>query len=254
MKKTDNKKRVAIYIRVSSEEQAKEGYSLDAQKKKLEEYAEFKKWFVYKIYEDAGISGKSIKGRKAFQDMLNDAKQEKFSAILIYKFDRAFRNVKDALNTLDELKEIGVDFVSITEDIDTTSAMGKFFFTIISGFAELERGLTGERLNLTLNRKFEQGIMIGKSPLGYSWNKRKKMMVIDEKKASIIRDVFQMTSEGVGYREICKKHKIKPQSYYNIIKNKVYIGIISFEGKEKKGIHKSLISKELFDKCNEKNN
>ena len=77
MKKTDNKKKVAIYIRVSSEEQSKEGYSLEAQKKKLEEYAEFKGWWVYKVYEDAGISGKSIKGRKAFQEMLDSLEPTK---------------------------------------------------------------------------------------------------------------------------------------------------------------------------------
>ena len=186
--------------------------------------------------------------------MLNDAKQKKFSAILIHKFDRAFRNVKDALNTLDELKEIGVDFVSITEQVDTTSAMGKFFFVIISGFAELERGLTSERLNLTLDSKFEQGIMVGKTPFGYSWNKRKKMIVVNEKEASIVRDIFKLTSEGLGYREICKKYKLKPQSYYNIIRNKVYIGIIEFRGKTKKGNHEKIIKEELFYKVNEKDN
>ncbi len=250
MKKDINKKRVAIYVRVSSEEQSREGYSLNAQKKKLQEYAEFKGWWVFKIYEDAGISGKSIKGRKAFQEMINDAKQGKFSAIVIYKFDRAFRNVKEALITLDELKEINVDFVSITEQVDTTTAMGKAIFTIISAFAELERNLTGERLNLTLNDKFHKGIMVGKSPIGYKWSKSKKMMVVDLKKADMVRDIFRLTADGVGYRAICEKYKLKPQSYYNIIKNKVYMGIISFEGQERKGIHEPIISEELWRKCN----
>ncbi len=249
MKKSENKK-VSIYIRVSGEDQAKEGYSLDAQKKQLEEYAEFKKWWVYKVYEDAGISGKSIKGRKAFQEMLKDAKDGKFSAILIYKFDRAFRNVKEALNTLDELKEIGVDFVSISEEIDTTTAMGKFFFVIISGFAELERGLTQDRMNLIMKDKFSKGINIGRCPLGYSWNKRKKIMIPDKKKSQIIKDIFEMTANDSSYKEICEKHKIKPQSYYNIIKNKVYIGVISFEGKSRVGNHIPIIDKELFNQVN----
>jgi len=247
---TKNKKRVAGYIRVSSSDQAKEGYSLDAQKRKIEEYSEFKEWSVFKIYEDAGISGKSIKGRKAFQDMINDAKNGKFSAILIFKLDRAFRNVKDALNTLDELSKIKVDFISLSENIDTTTAMGKFFFTVINAFAQLERELTGERLNLTLNKKFQDGVMVGKSPIGYKWSKTKKIMVIDNKKSDMIKDIFEMTAKGISYREICGKYKLKPQSYYNMIRNKVYIGIITFEGVEREGIHQPIIDKGLFYEVN----
>ena len=250
MKKTEDKKKVCIYIRVSSEEQAKEGYSLNAQKNKLEEYAQFKDYWVYKIYTDAGVSGKSIKGRKAFQEMIEDAKQEKFSATLVYKFDRAWRNVRDAIVTLEDLSKIGVDFISITENIDTTTAMGKAVFGVISVFAQLERDLTGERLNLTLHDKFNSGINIGRCPTGYKWDKKKKIMIIDDKKAEMIRDIFKMASEKINYKEICEKYNLKPQSYYNIIRNKVYIGIISFEGVEKSGIHQPLISEELFLKVN----
>ena len=251
MKKTEDKKKVAIYIRVSSKEQKREGYSLQAQKKKLEEYSEFKKWWVYKVYEDAGISAKSIKGRKAFQDMIKDSIDGKFSAILIFKFDRAFRNTKEALITLEEMSNRGVDFISISEQIDTTTAMGKLFFTIISSFAQLERELTGERLNLTLNSKFDMGMMIGKSPLGYKWDKVKKIIVPHKTKSLMIQDIFTLTSQGVSYKEICEKYKLKPQSYYNIIKNKAYIGIITFHEKESKGIHEPLISEELWRKVNE---
>ena len=249
MKKSENKK-VAIYTRVSTEDQAKEGYSLDAQKKKLEEYAEFKKWWVYKIYEDAGISGKSVKGRKSFQEMLKDAKDGKFSAILIYKFDRAFRNVKEALITFDELKEINVDFVSISEEIDTTTAMGKFFFVIISGFAELERGLTQDRMKLIMKEKFSEGINIGRCPIGYIWNKKKKVMVINEKKAEVVRELYNLHSNGKSITDLTKMFNMGYQGVKNILKNKVYIGIISFEGVEKTGIHSPIISKELWEKVN----
>lgn len=247
-----DKKLVSIYIRVSSEEQKQSGLSLDAQKRVLLDYIKTKGWILFKEYIDAGISGKSIKGRKAFKELLEDAKNKEFSTILIYKFDRAFRNVKDALITLDELKELGIDFVSITEQIDTTTAMGKFFFVVISGFAELERNLTVDRMKLIMHDKFNRGLNIGKCPFGYKWSKTKKMMIKDIKKSSIIKDIFELTSKGIGYKEICEKYKLKPQSYYNIIKNKVYIGIVSFEGEERKGRHEPLIDKELFEMVNKK--
>jgi len=246
-----DKKRVCIYVRVSSEEQSREGYSIEAQKKKLEEYALFKEWFIYKIYIDAGISAKSIKGRKSFQDMLVDAKNGKFSGILVYKFDRAFRNVKEALITLDELNSMKIDFISLTESIDTTTAMGKFFFTINGAYAQLERELTSERLNFTLDSKFELGMMVGKMPLGYYWDKVNKKVKIDKKKSEMIKDIFSMTLRGIGYKEICEKYKLKPQSYYNIIRNKVYIGFIQFKGREREGIHPHLISEDDFNKVRE---
>jgi len=247
--KMENKK-VALYIRVSSDEQRKEGLSIEAQIRRLQQYCNFKKWVIFKIYKDEGVSGKSIKGRKDFLNMLENSKRGKFSAILVTKIDRAFRNVKEALITLDELKERKIDFVSISEDIDTTTAMGKAMFTIISVFAELERSLTRDRNKDIMKDKFERGMMPGKAPFGYCWNKKKKIMEVDKRKSEIVKKAFELTSEGIGYRKICDELKLKPQSYYNIIKNKVYIGIIKFENKTKKGVHEPLVSEELFNKAN----
>ncbi|MBU0958150.1 MAG: recombinase family protein [Nanoarchaeota archaeon] len=246
----EQKKKISIYVRVSSDEQKKEGYSIQAQLDKLYEYAKFKGWEVFRSYKDEGVSGKSIKGRKEFKQMLLDAHNEKFSAILIYKFDRAFRNVKEALITLDELRELGVDFISISENIDTTSAMGKFFFVVISGFAELERQLTSERLGLTLESKFNKGIIVGRVPTGYKWNKKKKIIVINDKKVDMVKDVFHMTLAGEGYRKVCDKYGISHQSYYNMIRNRVYIGDIEFNGKIKKGTHPKIIEDSVFNKVN----
>lgn len=243
---------VAIYTRVSTEEQKNEGLSLSAQSSKLNEYCKAKEWKIYKIYTDAGISGKSIKGRKAFQEMMNDAKAKKFSAILITKFDRAFRNVREALNILDELNNLGINFISISENIDTTTAIGKAMFTLISTFAQLERDMTGERVHGIMSYRFDMGLPLTRCPLGYKWSNTKKQMVIDERKAEMVKDIFNMTADGKSYKEICKKHKIAPQSFYNIIRNKVYTGIITFEGKEKVGIHSPIVSKETWEKANEK--
>ena len=250
----ENKKMVALYLRVSSEEQKKEGLSLDAQKNKLEQYCDFKGWLVNKIYKDEGISASSIKKRKSFQEMLMDSKKKQFSAILITKFDRAFRNVKEALITLDELKELGVDFVSISEDIDTTTAMGKFFFVIISAFAELERQMTSDRNQAIMHDKFEKGFFIGKVPFGYKATyknpKEKKGIIgikVNDKESEIVKDIFLMTSQNKSYKEICEKYKLKPQSYYNLIRNPFYIGLIKFKKEIKVGVHVPIIEKELFD-------
>lgn len=257
--KENYNKRVAIYIRCSSEEQKKEGLSLDAQKKKLEEYCEFKKWKIFKIYKDEGISAGSIKKRDEFKNMLNDAKNEKFSTILMTRFDRAFRNVKEALVTLDELKKINVDFVSITEDVDTTTAMGKFFFVIISAFAELERSMTTERNKSIMEKKFSDGLFIARIPFGYNpvyKNAKEKKGIkdikVNLKEAEIVKDIFLLTSKRISYKVICEKYDLKPQVYYNLIRNKAYVGIVEFQGIEKKGNFEPIISQELFNEANKK--
>ncbi len=251
----EEKKRVALYIRVSSDEQKREGLSIEAQKRKLEQYCEFKDWYVFKIYQDEGKSGKSVKGRPAFSQMLKDT--DKFSAILITKFDRAFRNVKEGLITLDYLHENNIDFISITEVIDTTSSMGKAMFTIIATFAELERQLTRDRNKAIMRDKFDMGIPIGKIPFGYKAlykNKKEKKGIIkieiDKKKSEIVRAIFDKTAKGIGYKEICYEYGLKPQSYYNMIRNRVYLGLVAFDGEEKTGTQGEIISKELFNKVN----
>ena len=257
-KESELKKRVAIYTRVSGEDQKKEGLSLDAQKNKLEDYALNKGWWVYKIYTDEGITAKDIKGRKAFTQLLEDARAEKFSAILITKFDRPFRNTVEALITLDELHTIGVDFISLAESIDTTTPMGKMVFTMIAAFAQLERELTAVRVNDINEYKFNKGILVGKPPFGYKFkykkvgkNKIVDKLIPDSTKSVLVIKLFEMKSQGKNWKEICNEINISHQTYYNILKNKTYIGIISYNGSEKKGSHEPIISEELFRSANQ---
>lgn len=243
-------KRIAGYIRVSSQDQKKEGYSLDAQKNKIIEYCNQNNFELIKIYEDAGISGGTIKKRPAFKQLIEDASNKKFDAIVILKLDRAFRNTREALITFDDFAKWKIDFISIHEKIDTTSAMGRFFFTMMSALAELEKNLTSERMDTIFLHKFNQGKSIGKCPTGYKWNKKNKVMEIDTKKAEMIKEIFKSTIEGISYRIICSKFDLKPQSYYNIIRNPVYCGFIQFEKKIKKGLHEKIIDIETFKKLN----
>ena len=162
-----NKPLAAIYVRVSTQEQAMHGFSLDAQQEALENYAKALGYEIYKIYRDEGKSAKDIKHRPEMTQMLKDAQEKKFSAIFIYKLDRFSRSLKDLILTIDMLKELGIDFVSLQDKIETTSASGKLMFHIISAFAEFERNIIGDRTKFGMQRKAKQGGAITKAPRGY---------------------------------------------------------------------------------------
>ena len=217
-------KKVALYIRVSSDEQKRDGISIEAQLKKLQDYCQFKGWTVFKIYKDEGVSGGTIHKRKQFRQLLEDSESGSFSTILITKFDRAFRNTKEALITFEKLESIGIDFVSVNEQIDTTTPMGKFFFIIISALAELEKNLTKQRVDSVKEYKFSKGLFPGKIPFGYkalykNFKDRQEMVGVDisPKEAEIVLDCFKMASEGISIGKICSKYNYGYQSIKNIL-------------------------------------
>lgn len=119
--------KVAIYIRVSTEDQAKEGYSLEVQREYLEAFAKREGFEIFKVYSDDGISGYSDR-RPALQELLKDAKDKKFEIVLVYKIDRFSRNLKDLLTLVEELSSSGVAFKSATEPFDSTPSAGKLMF------------------------------------------------------------------------------------------------------------------------------
>ena len=129
--------KTAIYIRVSTEDQAKEGYSLEVQREYLESFAIREGNEVVKVYCDEGISAYSTR-REALQQLLKDAKDKKFELVLVYKIDRFSRKLKDLLNLVDELSSYGVGFKSATEPFDSTTSAGKLMFQQLGSFAEFE--------------------------------------------------------------------------------------------------------------------
>jgi len=118
----------AVYIRVSTEEQAKQGISLSAQEEALKNYAKALGYEIIEVYKDEGKSAKDIKGRQAMTRLLVDAQNHKFQAIFIYKLDRFSRSLRDLIETIAKLKEWNIDFVSLQDKIETTSASGKLMF------------------------------------------------------------------------------------------------------------------------------
>ena len=163
--------KTAIYIRVSTDEQVKEGYSIDAQKYKLTEYCKFKKWDLAGLYIDEGISGKSIKDRPEAMRMIDDCKNGKVNNILIYKLDRLTRSVRDLLDVIDLVNKYSVKLTSLSENIDTSTPNGQMLLTITGAIAENERKIITERMQFGKEQKARSGkYNIGPRPYGYNYN------------------------------------------------------------------------------------
>lgn len=148
--------KVAIYLRVSTAEQTTLNQEIE-----LLNYCKRENWEVYKIYKDEGISG-SKTSRPQLDLMLQDIRNKLFDIVLVWKFDRLGRSTSHLLQVLEELKNKGVRLIATSQNIDTNTPMGKFFFTILSGFAEMEREIIRERINLGLERRRKQGKSLGR--------------------------------------------------------------------------------------------
>ena len=242
--------KVAIYIRVSTEEQAKKGISLAAQEDVLKNYCKTYNYEIYKIYRDKGKSAKDLK-RPAMTQLLEDAESKKFNVILIYKLDRFSRSLKDLILTIEKLKKWGIDFVSLQDKIETTSASGKLMFHIISAFAEFERDIIGERTKFGMEKKAKDGAVITRAPLGYII--RNKKLVIDSKRRDKVVEIFNyFLNNKTSLNKLAKKYGYTIRGIKKLLKNKTYIGMIQYDGVWHKGIHEPILSEELFNKLQEK--
>ena len=155
------------YIRVSTDEQAKEGVSLKVQRAKLKAFAELHDLKLIRIFADEGASGKDLE-RPGLQQLLELAKDHKAETVLVYKLDRLSRRTRDLLFLIEDVfKQGNTRLLSLTEQIDTDTAMGKFFLTLMAGLAQMERELISERTRSALQYKKERGERLGTTPYGY---------------------------------------------------------------------------------------
>jgi DNA invertase Pin-like site-specific DNA recombinase len=151
-------KRVALYIRVSTTEQ-----SFAGQESELREYATNRGWEVTKTYADK-ISGVQD-SRPALNELMADARKRKVDIILVWKFDRFARSVSHLLSALETFRSVGVEFASISEQIDTSSPAGKLVFTILGAVSELEKSLITERVRMGIQQARRKGVRLGRPPL-----------------------------------------------------------------------------------------
>jgi len=148
--------RVALYARVSTTDQSTDSQLLD-----LRRYVADRGWHLHREYTDNGVSG-TKDSRPALNQLMDDAKKRRFDVLLVWRFDRFARSTKHLILALEEFRNLGVDFVSYQENIDTSSPLGSAIFTIISAVAQLERDIIAERVKAGLRRAKENGKKLGR--------------------------------------------------------------------------------------------
>jgi site-specific DNA recombinase len=199
------KQKVAIYTRVSTEEQAREGVSIDAQLEALRAWGKIQGWQIIKEYTDEGHTGTN-NDRPAFKNLVIDARQGEFSLVAVAKLDRFMRNVRLFHQVIDELSKLGVGFTSIQEGINTTdrSGTGRLFLAILAAFAEFESARIGERIAAGKRQRVSQGKWAsGRVLYGYNWNAGKQAWEVVEDEATVVRYIYQLyVNEGLGSMKI----------------------------------------------------
>lgn len=264
-------KKVAIYARVSTEEQASEGYSINAQLQTLRQYANLYNWEIVDEYVDEGISGKNITGRPAMQRLVADVEQEKFQAVLVWKISRLSRNMLDTLTLLDKFEDYGVKFISYSENFDTSSPIGRLVVQLMASIAEMERNTLSENVKLGMKQRALEGSWNGGVIFGY--DSIEKELVINKEEAEVVKQIFTLYTQGKGLKAIANQlnkngYRTKRDRHFSIngvatiLDNPVYNGKISWlkvENWDKKrrrgrndnpilveGQHEAIINDELW--------
>ena len=225
-------KNAGIYIRVSTEDQAREGFSLGEQQEKLEQLCKYKDYKVFKIYKDAGISAKDMEHRPAFQQMLQDMRAGKINYIVAYKLDRVTRSVKDLEVLISDLEKHNCYLVCDRDDVNTSTANGRFFVRMLTVLSQLEIEIVSERTKFGLTGAIKSGHIPGTCPLGYKRDESKKV-IIDETTKDVILRIFNMYLEGKSFQiiaNILNEEKVLAPKHWTdatiekIINNKIYVG------------------------------
>lgn len=273
MKQLMNKKTAAIYIRVSTEEQVREGFSIQAQLGELQRYADQNNIVIVGKYIDEGTSGKNISGRPQMKLLLKDAQLEKFNLVMVYKIDRFARKLRDALDISDTLDKCNVKLISLKESFDTSTPHGTMTFQMFCMIAELERSTIVERGKLGQEQRAREGKSNGGVVLGY--DSINKELVLNEIEATIVKKIFDYAEQDLGLKAITRRlnemgYRTKLGNSFatfgvkTILKNPVYIGKIRYKQLENwsekrrsgknpnfilsEGIHQPIISLEQWDK------
>ena len=190
------------YIRVSTEGQAQDGVSLDAQRAKIAAWCELNDYTLTAVHVDAGISGKNC-NRPGLQSALADC--GKGNALVVYSLSRLSRSIRDTMDISDKLAKVGADLVSLSEKIDTTSAAGKMVFRLLAVMNEFERDQISERTKSALQHKKSQGERVGTIQYGYRLDDDGVTLIEDEAEQLIITAIHEYRDQGVSLRGIVNR-------------------------------------------------
>ena len=245
----------AIYTRVSTDDQAREGFSLDAQKERLAAYCEAQGWDIVDFYIDDGHSGRNTK-RPAYQRMIGE--KDRWDLILVMKMDRIHRNSKNFMTMMEDLEKWGKKFTSMNESLDTSNAVGRFVVDIIQRIAQLESEQIGERTYMGMAQKAEsgKGLLGFNPPFGYSI--KEDDLAIVEPEAAVVREVFSSYLAGKKMREIAEglnRRDVRTRrgnewtiySISRLLRNPAYAGFRRWDGILVKVTHEAIVDTAMFN-------
>lgn len=255
--------KVAIYVRVSTDMQAEEGHSIPVQLDKLRAFCKAKDYLIVKEYVDAGYSGSNT-DRPALTDLLNNLND--FQAVIVYKLDRLSRSQKDTLHLIeDKFLANNIEFISITENFDTSTPLGRAMIGILATFAQLEREQIKERMAMGNVARASMGYWRGGSgvPIGYKYIKKNGdvpgHLVIDDYEAMQVRKIYELFLQGNTFNSV--REKLIEQGFTNsysswnnhatiakILENQIYIGKLKYGGIWYDGVHEPIIDLDTFQK------
>lgn len=242
-----------LYIRVSTTEQAEEGYSVAEQEAKLKAYCEAYGYKINKVCIDPGFSGATM-DRPALKELIADVKARRCGRVLVWKLDRLSRSQKDTLILLEDVfMANGCDFVSLMESFDTSTAFGRCVVGILAAFAQMERENIKARTMMGRIAKIKKGYFSGSHcPVGYKFKEGTNELLVDSYYSVIVKEVYRLFLSGVGLaavgRAIIEKYGDRSYDWgkntavRRILLNPVYMGKVRLKGELFEGIHEALIS------------
>lgn len=257
----DVKKVCGLYMRVSTEDQAREGFSLPEQKERLEAYCKFKGFVIKDYYTDAGISAKTGNYRPEFERLKEDIKSKKINTIIALKQDRITRSIFDWEELMRFLEENDAYLDCVNDDINTTNANGKMVSRILMSVSQQEIERTSERTKVGLAGAIKQGHIPHQAPLGYKHENKK--LVIDHLTKDVVIRIFEHYHKGMSYQKISTlfnkeqvlgKTNWRDSSIVAILENEIYKGDF-VHGKRTKhptyyeNVVEPIVSKEMWEEC-----
>ena len=246
--------KAGLYARVSTDIQL-EGYSIDAQKEFLLNYAKAKEFTEFEYYIDGGYSGKDLE-RPAIQKLIRYVKEHKIDCVIVFKLDRISRSQKDTLYLIEEVfNKYNVGFVSVRENFDTTTPFGKAMVGVLSIFAQLERETILERTKIGIQKRAENGYWKGggKDPFPYTYDKNTGTLIPVPEQVELLHKMINLYLNGYSFVKISNIVGMDESMVEKRILSRRTLGIVPYKDQEFEGKHQAVISEELHNKIIETN-
>jgi site-specific DNA recombinase len=230
------------YCRVSTEEQAAEGFSIARQADKLRVYAELHELGEVTVIADPGLSGKNLE-RPGLQQLLHMVNEGHVANVLTWRLDRLSRNLVDLIMLADEFGQRGVALHSFTEKIDLSSATGRMFYNILGSFAQFYREQLAENVRMGMHQAVRQGKWINRPKTGYDLIDGE---LVPNEMAPVVKRIFAMRNDGASQTEIADATGVNYSTVLGILHSRIYLGEVQLTGEWFPGHHEPLITPEIF--------